>query len=136
VLCSPGGGVPSRSRLNEIPDGSTGLSVLIDASSGVELGPGLMCLVQGGLGLRDGRGEIGRLDSGDGLCGDLGLGVDNGGEVELLLFRQAGDGVGAELLMIGQAGVDRPGGGSLCRPVPPQVLCGLVEVVGNGPRVS
>ena len=65
--------------------------MLEEVQANVKVGPGLLCLVQGGAGVGERRGEVSRLDPDDGLGGDLGLGVDNGRDPDPLLVRQADD---------------------------------------------
>jgi hypothetical protein len=91
VLCSPPGGRQGGLGLGEVCDGAANVGVLVGTPSGVKVGPRLLGLAQGCPRLRQGRSEVGRLDPGDGRCGDVDLGMRHGGEVYPLLFGQAGD---------------------------------------------
>jgi len=117
--------------LGEVGDGTPGFRVLMDAPARLEVGPGLFGLTKGSPCLGECRGQVGRSDAADGFRSDSGLGEHEGSDPYPFLISQLGDGLAGESFVVGQSGVDGPAGGALGRPIPPQVLGALSEVVGD-----
>ncbi len=86
--------------------------------------------------MAEGGGPVGQAQTGDGVAGDRGLGVEEGDHPGLLVGGQGLEAVPVEGSGVGDGGVDGPGGGVLGEPVAAEVVCGLGEVVGHRPDVG
>ncbi len=136
MLGGPLGLFACLAGLGEISDRPTGLAVLPDTAAGVQVGPSLPGLGESGFGLAQGGGPIRQADAHDGVAGDGGLGVEEGGEAGLLVGGERLEALPGEGGRVGQGGVEGPGGGALGGPVPAQVVDGLGQIVGDGPHVG
>jgi hypothetical protein len=74
--------------LGQIPDRLTGFAVLPQTAAGVEVGPGLAGLGQGGFRSAQGGGPIRQADTDHGFAGQGRFGVQEGGDASLLVGGQ------------------------------------------------
>jgi hypothetical protein len=74
--------------LGQIPDPLTRFAGLPDSPAGVEVGPGLASLGQGGFHLAQGGGPIRQADTHQGVSGEGRFGVQEGGDASLLVGRE------------------------------------------------
>jgi hypothetical protein len=88
LIGGPLGLLAGVAGVGEVTDGSTFFGGPPNTGPGVQVLPSLLGVGQGGFGLTQRVGSVRQADAGDGVSGDGGLGVEEGGEAGLLVGRE------------------------------------------------
>ncbi len=136
VLSDPLSPLLFGSRVGQGADGLPSLGALPHTPPGVQLGAGSSGCLQGLFDLAQCGGPVGQADADDGGARPRLFGMDEGGNVGLLVGWKSLEPLTVEGGGLGNGGVDRPRGGTPGSPVVTQVVDGLGQVVGHAPHVG